>query len=200
MFKLLPFLFSLAFSGPFFDADPDPGGGGGDKEKKDPINPDPAKPKEEDKPKVPTVSLTQKELDDLIKERLDRAKSAWDNDIKTKKDEEQGEFKKIVEEEFKPLKDKVEKELTPEIEFYRTRTDAQISSLLKDLPAEVQALMPENMNRQNKLDWLEKAAKLKAADKKKDGNNPRDPDPEGTDKEQLLERTKRRMLQNPIYH
>jgi hypothetical protein len=154
------------------------GDGGGDTSEH--ANPGGTSGDTESKPKTPDpklVSMSQEDLDALIDERLTRARSSWDRAQEVKRNEEQGEFKTIVEEEYKPLLTKVKDELEPELDHWRKLARQEVAALKKDVPEEILDLMPERQPLFDQLDWLrrakERAAKLTGGNGH-DGNNPLD--------------------------
>ena len=178
---------------PFFDGEEDP-----------PAS-DPPKDPPKSETKTKTVPLgavvfeSQGKLDEVIRDRVERAKEAAALEAKEAEAKEQGDFRKIVEEQYSPLKARVEKELEPELETWRKSAEDEIKVLEADLSDDLKDLMPEGMSLQGKLVWLRKAIRKSSSGKPKDGNSPKDPDPKSTAREQNREKLRERMALNPIY-
>jgi hypothetical protein len=197
MFVFEPFLSPDGDGGGAPKGDGEPAGNEGKPE---------VKPPKQD-PKPDTITMT---VDDF-NARIDRAKQSWERDLETKRAEVQGEFKTIVETEYKPLKARVENELTPEIDRWRRLANQEIELLKKDVPEELIDLMPENIPLFDQIDWLRKAkdraAKLKIVDAaskppdKPNGNNPLDDPKRKNDekRDEVLGRVRDQLINTTRY-
>lgn len=192
LFSVLPF---LSF-GQYFE-EPEKGEGGG------------AKP-EEPKKEAPRLVIpagavffeTQDAFDAVMKERVDRAKTKAEEDARTAEAARQGDFKKIVDEEYIPLKTRFENDVTPELERWRSLATTEVKAIADSLPADLKDLMPDTMPLDGQLAWLRKAQRRADAEKgaaKKEGNNPKDPPVKGSERDSKLEQMKRQMGLNPLY-
>jgi hypothetical protein len=199
-----PALLSKYFSDswhPHFDPETDPAS-------KPPADPpaDPAKPAPSSPPKGRTVPEgavvfeSQDAFEAALKERLERAKASAATAAAEEEAVKQGDFRKIVTEQYTPLKKEVEEKLNPELERWRTLAQEEVTALQTSLPDNLKDLMPTGVALDAQLEWLRKAKKA-AGDQKdpKRGNDPKDPDPKGTSATQALEKLKQTMQLNPIY-
>jgi hypothetical protein len=173
---------------------------------------DPEKPKDppkEDAPKVFRSFSSQDDLDNFVKDRVQRAKDEADAKAREDEAKKQGDFKKIVDEEYEPLKAK-HKEATDELEEYRKEAQREVDDLKAKVPADLLELIDlDGLSLTQQREKLRKAVILADKDKKddtdeskkpKDGNNPKHPDPKSRLGDDLAKRATAAMQRSGLYH
>lgn len=117
-------------------------------------------------PPEPKVSLTQAELDALVKDRLERQRRAIDADAQKARDEaeakrlqEQQKYQQLAEQYAGKIAtlEPEHKVAVDERDFLRTHVAADMDAAMKDWPAELKALVPGDGDVRARLDAYTKA-------------------------------------------